>query len=523
MSKASASRSSSGGSAPQKVARARRRTDTQIAELKLRLREISDLSGARSVLGWDQATYMPPGAADLRGRQMALLGRLVHDRLTDPAIGRLLDAIEADTARIGDDELLRDLVTVTRRDWERARRVPAEFVVRSAEHGSRSYAAWVSARPANDFAATIPFLEETVRLRRELSQLLGGGAELIDPLVERSEPGLSAQETRALFKSLRPPLVDLVKKVSERPRAESAPLRQHFPAEPQLAFALAMAERFGYDLRRGRQDRSPHPFCTTFGIDDVRITTRVREDDFSETLYSTLHETGHALYEQGCDPELEGTPLAGGASAGVHESQSRLWENIVGRSRGFAVFAMPLLKRAFPRQFGRTTPEAFYKAVNIVERSLIRTDADELTYNLHVMIRFDLECDLLEGRLAVAELPDAWHARYSQDLGVAPPDHSSGCLQDVHWYGGYLGGAFQSYTIGNILSAQFYSAAVAAHPEIPARIERGEFAPLHRWLEANVYRHGRRFMPRDLVHRATGRAMSSEPYLAYLREKYDSQ
>jgi carboxypeptidase Taq len=287
-----------------------------------------------------------------------------------------------------------------------------------------------------------------------------------------------------------------------------------------MAFGLAVIERVGYDMRRGRLDKTHHPFCTKFASGDVRITTRVREDDISEALFSTLHEAGHALYEQGVDAALEGTPLNSGASAGVHESQSRLWENVVGRSRGFWEHFYPRLRDVFPDHFAGVPLETFYHAINKVTRSLIRTDADEVTYNLHVMMRFELELALLEGRLEVKDLPEAWRARFAADFGITPPDDRDGCLQDVHWYGGSVGGGFQGYTIGNILAAQFHAAALRAHPEISAQIEHGEFATLHAWLREHLYRHGRKFTPDQLVERATGSLMSIAPYLDYLRAKY---
>jgi carboxypeptidase Taq len=279
-------------------------------------------------------------------------------------------------------------------------------------------------------------------------------------------------------------------------------------------------ERFGYDFERGRQDKTHHPFMTKFSLGDVRITTRVKEDDLSDALFSTLHEAGHAMYEQSIDPSFEGTPLAGGTSAGVHESQSRTWENIVGRSRGFWEFFFPRLKHAFPDQLAGVSFDTLYRAINRVERSLIRTDADEVTYNLHVMIRFDLELDLLEGKLEVKDLPDAWHARYEADLGLRAPDDRDGVLQDVHWYGGTVGGMFQGYTLGNVMSAQFYEAALRAHPEITNEIRQGRFATLRGWLTENIYRHGSKFTAAEIVERATGTPMSVEPYLRYLIRKY---
>jgi carboxypeptidase Taq len=276
----------------------------------------------------------------------------------------------------------------------------------------------------------------------------------------------------------------------------------------------------GYDLDRGRVDKTHHPFCTKFAADDVRITTRVKENDIRDALFSTLHEAGHALYEQGVSAAFEGTPLGFGASAGIHESQSRLWENLVARSRPFWEHYYPALQRTFPDQLGGVPLDDFYRAINKVERSLIRTDADEVTYNLHIMVRFDLELSLLEGRLRVADLPQAWRAGMEADLGVVPPDDRDGCLQDVHWYFGSIGGGFQSYTIGNILSAQLFAAATKAHPDIAGEIALGRFDTLRRWLADNVYRYGRTLAPDELVERATGSAMTIEPYLDYLRVKY---
>jgi carboxypeptidase Taq len=324
----------------------------------------------------------------------------------------------------------------------------------------------------------------------------------------------------ALFAQLRRELVPMVRAIADQPLADDSCLRGSFGEAAQLDFSLAVATRMGYDLARGRLDKTHHPFCTKFAAGDVRITTRVRENDLGDALFSTLHETGHALYEQGVSGALEGTPLGRGASAGVHESQSRLWENIVARSRAFWEHYYPLLQNAFPDQFGQVALETFYRAINKVERSLIRTDADEVTYNLHIMLRFDLEAALLEGRLRVQDLPEAWRAAMQADLGVVPPDDRDGCLQDVHWYFGGVGGSFQGYTIGNILSAQFYAAALKARPEITAEIGKGEFGTLHGWLKANLYRHGRKYQPAELIERATGDPMSTAPYLAYLRAKY---
>jgi carboxypeptidase Taq len=331
---------------------------------------------------------------------------------------------------------------------------------------------------------------------------------------------MKAATIRTLFAELRAQLVPIVQAITAQSPTDDSCLRQHFPEDQQWAFGLEVIKRFGYDFHRGRQDKTHHPFTTKFSLGDVRITTRVKEDYLAEALFGTLHEAGHAMYEQGINRDFEGTPLANGTSAGVHESQSRLWENVVGRSRGFWQFFYPQLQAIFPSQLGAVPLETFYRAVNKVERSLIRTDADEVTYNLHVMIRFDLELALLEGRLAIRDLPAAWRERYQADLGIVPPDDRDGVLQDVHWYAGIIGGVFQGYTLGNIMNAQFYEAALRAHPEIPAEIARGEFTTLHDWLKANIYQHGSKYTASELMERATGQPLSIEPYIRYLRAKY---
>jgi carboxypeptidase Taq len=331
---------------------------------------------------------------------------------------------------------------------------------------------------------------------------------------------MTTASTRKLFRELKRQLVPMVHAICEQPAADDSSLRQTFAKAAQFGFALHVAASLGYDLRRGRLDLTHHPFCTRFSAGDVRITTRVSENDLGDALFSTLHEAGHAIYEQGVTAALDGTPLGKGASAGVHESQSRLWENVVGRSRGFWEHFYPLLQRTFAEQLSRVPLNAFHRAINKVARSLIRTDADEVTYNLHVMLRFDLEIKLLESELRVKDLPEAWHAAMQADLGVAPSDDRDGCLQDAHWYSSYIGGQFQSYAIGNILSAQFYAAALKARPDIPHEIASGEFGTLHTWLRDNLYRHGSKFVPNDLVERTTGAVMNMTPYLDYLREKY---
>jgi carboxypeptidase Taq len=498
----------------------RRSMEALLADLKGRLREIADLDAVGAILSWDQATYMPRDGAPARSRQGALISRLTHERMTDIELGRLLDQLAGYAAGLPGDSDDARLIAVARRDFEKAIKVPVDLVERWSALGSAAYDVWKRARPNNDFAAVRPYLEKQLDISREYAALFAPYRHIIDPLIDDRDEGLTCDVVRSLFAQLRRELLPIVDYVCSQPPTGDACLHAEFPEAPQLDFSLAVACAFGYDLERGRIDKTPHPFCTKFSAGDVRITTRVKRDDLSEALFSTLHEAGHALYEQGVAPELAGTPLGRGTSMGVHESQSRLWENVVGRSLDLWRHFYPPLRRTFPTALADVPVETFHRAINMVQRSLIRTDADELTYNLHIILRFDLEVELLEGSLAIKDLPEAWRARYRSDLGVSPADDRDGCLQDVHWYSGGIGGAFHSYTIGNVLGAQFYAAALRAHPEIPRQIASGEFATLRAWLGENLYRHGRKFGADEILRRATGEAMTIKPYIAYLREKY---
>jgi carboxypeptidase Taq len=494
--------------------------DAHFDELRARLAEHNDLQSAAALLRWDQTTYMPEGGNAARARQLATLDRLAHEKLTDPTLRRLLDTCSPAAEREGDGSFAARLVRVARRDVERATRVPGRFVAELANHRADLYDRWTRARPANDFASIAHLLARTVELSREYASFFAPYDHVADPLIDLMDPDVRTSAVKALFAELRRELVPLVDAITSRPPADDRCLRQIFPEEQQLAFGTAIAARFGYDERRGRQDKTHHPFMTKFSLGDVRITTRVRPDDLSMALFSTLHEAGHAIYEQNIDPAFEATPLADGTSAGVHESQSRLWENQVGRSLAFWKGQYPRLQAAFPSQLADVPLEVFYRAINRVERGVIRTCSDEVTYSLHVIMRFDFELELLEGRLAVKDLPEAWRERSRTDLGVAPATDADGCMQDVHWFDGHVGGAFQSYALGNLMSAQFFDAAVRAHPSIPSEIEEGHFDTLRTWLAQNIHVHGRARTPDELVLGATGRPLSSAPYLGYLKSKY---
>ncbi len=492
----------------------------QLTELKVRLHEINDLEMAAALLNWDQTTYMPPGGAAARGRQLATLARIAHEKQIDPALGRLLDDLRAYEDSLSPDAPDAALIRVARRDYERLSRIPAEFTAELYQHVAASYDTWSRARPANDYTAVAPFLERTLDLSRRFADFFPGYEHIADPLIDLADYGMRAATVRALFAELRQGLVPLVEQITSQPPADDRCLYLFFPEAKQRAFGAEVITALGYDWHRGRQDTTPHPFMTKFSLGDVRIAVRFDENDLTSALFSTVHEAGHAMYEQGIDAGFEGTPLASGTSSGMHESQSRLWENIVGRSRPFWEHFYPRLRATFPDQLGTTPLDTFYRAINKVERSLIRVEADEVTYNLHVILRFDLELALLEGSLAVRDLPEAWRERYRSDLGIAPPDDRNGVLQDVHWYAGLIGGAFQGYTLGNIMSAQLYDAALRAHPGIPQQIEDGEFSALRDWMREHVYRHGRALTADEILNRATGSSLDVRPYLAYLRHKY---
>lgn len=498
--------------------------DPKFTELERRLNQVHDLQMAAALLSWDQETYMPPGGAEGRARQMATLASLAHEKFTNDEVGQLLEDLRQVEAGLDYNSDEASLIRVARREYDKRKRVPAAFVARQTQTQALSYNTWVMARPTSDFASVEPWLRQMLDLSLEYASFFpngeGAAHHPADALIDLVDPGMSAAEIRRVFGALRAELRPLVQAVTSQPPADDRCLKQYFPAADQLEFGLRMAARLGYDLKRGRQDKTAHPFMTSFSIGDVRITTRIDENNWGEAFFSTIHESGHAMYGQGHARSLEGTMLADGASSGLHESQSRLWENRVGRSRGFWEYAYPELQAKFPSQFGDVPLDTFYRAINKVERSLIRTEADEVTYNLHVMLRFELELQMLDGQLAIRDLPEAWAESQAKDIGVTPPNHALGVMQDVHWYGGQIGGVFQGYSLGNILSAQLYEAALQAHPGIPDEIRRGEFGSLHSWLVENVYRHGAKYLPNELIERATGGPLDSAPYVRYLRHKY---
>jgi carboxypeptidase Taq len=485
-----------------------------LSELRERLAEIADLNAAGGLLGWDQQTMMPERAAPQRAEQLGTLGKLVHERFTDDAIGRLLDA--ARPAPGSTDEAL---VRVTRRDWDKARRVPSELAAELARAGALGHQAWVEARERADFAAFLPALRRNVELKLRYVECFDGYDDPYDVLLDDYEEGMTSAEVDALFAELRAGLVPLIAAIAEHADAvDASVLHGDFPVDGQRVLVRRVVERLGWAPDGWRLDEAAHPFATSFGPGDVRLTTRYDGGYVGMALYGAIHELGHGLYEAQVDPALARTPLGEGVSLGVHESQSRLWENVVGRGRPFAGWLHGQLREVFPERFGAVDAEAFYRAVNKVEPSLIRVEADEATYGLHIILRFELERAMIAGSVALEDLPDEWNARMQRYLGVEVPNDAVGVLQDVHWSGGDIG-YFATYALGNLIAAQLWERARRDLPDLDAALAEGDGSALRAWLGSHVHRYGRTHRPRELVQRATGGPIQVQPFLDYLNGK----
>lgn len=489
-------------------------------ELKQRVAQLKRLEEITALLDWDQQTNMPPGGAEARSEHAATLSTIRHELATNDAFGSLLAQSEADlTGADPDDDDVRMLARL-RRNYDKETKLPAALVTEMARHLALSQEIWVRARQTSDFDHFAPALEKTLELTRQQAEHLGYKDHIYDAMVDLFEPGATHADMEAMFRELKPGLLALTRAIAESGNpVDDSLLHGDFPVARQRILTLEAVAALGYDTRRGRQDEAPHPFCTNFSRDDVRITTRYNEKIFSQAFYASLHEAGHALYEQGSPAHFEATALAGGTSSGVHESQSRLWENLVGRSRPFSQWVYPRLQQAFPEAFSHADAEVYYRAVNKVEPSLIRVEADEVTYNLHVLLRFELETALLTGQLAVQDLPDAWDAKMQEYLGITPPTDADGCLQDVHWSAG-LFGYFPTYSVGNLLSAQLWARINEALPALNDQMAQGKFGELLDWLRENVHSFGSKYLPKELILRATGEPLTARYYVDYLSAKY---
>jgi carboxypeptidase Taq len=488
--------------------------EAALVELKERLGRISDLQQVQNVLEWDLEVWMPPAGADSRATQIATLGAVVHEHQIDDRIGELLLELGPYAASLPADHDDTCLVRVAKRDWERLRRVPTQLAAEFAKAKAESYGAWVKAREENDFAAFRPWLERMVDFRLRLAACIAPDEDPYDVMLDDFEEGLRSEEVRTIFASLEPELARLV---AEHADGGEDALRGPFDVEAQGALSRELIEAFGASWEAFRFDLTVHPFQITFGRNDIRLTTRYTEDDLN-SLFTAMHECGHGLYEWGSSPALDRTPLAGGRSSTLHESQSRLWENVVGRSLPFWRWFYPRVRDAFPDRLRDVPVEQFHRAVNRAQRTLVRVDADETSYGLHLILRFELEQALVSGTLHVGDLPDAWTARFEELLGLEVPDDRLGVLQDSHWSAGAFG-YFPTYLLGSVLSVQIAEKAREAIPDLDERFERGEFSTLHEWLRENLYSLGSKLTPAETIERVVGGPIDPQPYLRYLRDK----
>ena len=499
------------------------KTLAALEPLTNRLLEIRRIQSAASVLSWDQETYMPAGGGAARAEQIATLEGLAHERLVSPEVETLLtgwiDPVSGQAAE-GWDEPSRSLLRETWRDFSRAKKLPSKFVIQLSRECSLAQQAWVAAREESRFSKFLPSLKTIIRLKREEADYLGYRESPYNALLDTYEPGATIAQLTPLLTELRERLVPLLKKVqSSGVTIDDSCLHQSFDQAKQIEFGRLVLVAMGYEFERGRLDLSAHPFTTSFHPTDVRVTTRVFEKDLPSCLFSCIHEGGHGLYDQGLDPRYYGSPLGESVSLGFHESQSRLWENCVGRSRAFWQCFYPILQHTFPHQLATVPLDHFYAAINRATPSLIRVEADELTYNLHIMLRVEIEQALIENRVQPDDLPEIWNEKMQSYLGIVPARDAEGVLQDVHWSMGAFG-YFPTYTLGNLYSVQFFEQAKLELPQLEEDIAGGQLVPLRRWLEQKIHRWGRMFTPDHLSRRVTGSGVNPEPFLRYLERKY---
>lgn len=493
---------------------------TAFEKLCEELRRVSILGSASSVLGWDEQVNLPPSGAEHRAAQLAALAGVTHAKATSNELGGLITAAESESHADGSAEAA--VIREARRSFDRATKLPQRLVEEISRVTTLSQQAWVSARRESDFAAFEPWLKQVVSLKREQASVLKSGNEMLyDVLLDEYEPGMTTGDVETVFGDLAGELADLVKAVADSGRSvDTRPLAGPYSIPSQRELSRRAAGMIGFDFNAGRIDEAAHPFCSGFGPGDCRLTTRFDENFLSQGLYGTLHEAGHGLYEQGLPKDHFGTCLGESASLGVHESQSRMWENSIGRSREFWEYLHPTVVDLFP-DAQEWTPEAFFLAAGEVKPSLIRVEADEVTYNLHILLRFELEKALINDGLDVGDLPERWNTRFEDLFGISVPDHAHGCLQDVHWSAGLIG-YFPTYTLGNLYGAQLYNAAQAVIGAIPPQVAKGEFVPLLDWLRTNVHHHGMRYRAPELIEKATGETLSHEPLMASLKSKCEA-
>jgi carboxypeptidase Taq len=484
-------------------------------ELRTRLAEIADLVKTASVLGWDQHVMMPPRGAAIRAEQMATVGRIAHQKFISADVGKLIDELRGWGEHQEYDSLEASLIRVAAKDWEKASKVPADLRAEMSRSAALANPVWVEARTNNDFKTFLPVLRKNLDLRKRYIDCFEIGDEPYDIVLDDYERGMKTKEVRRIFDYLKEHQAPLVKEVAERGGNE--PRAPRFEIEPQKVFELEVAHAFGFTDDAWRLDPTVHPFASGAGIEDIRITTRYFTEHLGG-LFGTMHEFGHGLYEHQIDKALERTPLARGVSLGMHESQSRMWENLVGRSMPFWRHFFPRLQELHPVALGDYDVERWYREANLVEPSLIRVEADEATYNLHIILRFELEQEIMAGSIDLKELPAIWNARFEEYLGIPVPNDTLGVLQDVHWSGGGFG-YFPTYSLGNIISVQVWEKVLSEIPDLPEQFEQGEFGQLHDWLRDRLYVLGRKFTPQETLERVVGGPIDAAPYVRYLKDK----
>lgn len=497
------------------------RTDDLYLELARLLRDAALLGSCSNVLGWDEQTFMPEGGAQFRSEQLGLIAGLTHERATSPRIGELLSELEA-AGDLGDPDGDRAVnVREARRSYNRATKLPRCLVEELSRTTTLAQQAWVKARGDSEFSIFLPWLEKMIGLKREEAQCIGFGSGVAyDALLDDYEPGATTADIAKVFAPLRDELVKLVAAIhhsSKRPNIDI--LTRHYPKTPQMVLSEGASRSIGFDFERGRIDASAHPFCSGFGPGDCRLTTRYNDHHFPSAFFGVLHESGHGIYDQGLPTESFGLGIGQAVSLGIHESQSRLWENFVGRSESFWRYMYPTAQLAFPQALGQVGFDDFHFAINDVRPSFIRVEADEVTYNLHIMLRFEIEQLLVSGELQPADVPGVWNEKFSQYFGLNVPNDSQGCLQDIHWSGGLLG-YFPTYALGNMYAAQFYNAARRDLGDLEEQFAKGQFKPLKAWLNEKIHNHGKRYSARRLVEVVTGESLSHVPLVEHLNRKF---
>jgi len=491
----------------------------KLTRLKELLGEVSDIKRVVEFLDWDQQVNIPPKGHEARGQQMATLGKLAHEKSTTDEVGKLIDDLKKEFA--GADHASDEAATirVASRNYDKATRVPSSFVAEQAVVSSKAFEVWGEAREKSDFSIFQPHLEKVVELTKKYISFFPPADHPYDILLDEYEPGMKTAEVKSIFDGLRPKQVELIKAIASKDQVKDDFLFVEYDEEKMMDFGVDVITKYGYDWNRGRQDKALHPFQTTVSVNDTRITTRFEEDNPTAMIFSTMHEAGHAMYEQGVNAVYDRTPLESGTSLAVHESQSRMWENLVGRSLPFWEHFFPSFQKTFPSQLGGVDINSFYKAVNKVEPSLIRVNADEATYNLHVMLRLELEIAMVEGSVSIKDLPEIWNTKMEEYLGITPPNDAKGVLQDVHWSSGLVG-YFSTYALGNLISAQLWEKINEDISGLDDQIRAGNFSELLEWLRKNVHQYGQKYEPQTLVERVTGSRITSEPYIRYLTKKY---